>query len=147
MERLRGIYKLFGSLVVTMEVNKEKLRKRAENSFANVTELADTLVRSEKISFRQSHRIVSSCVRALLDAKEESLDRLTWELANEKSKEILGKPLTIPKDTFYQALKPEYFIHIRSIYGGPAPDTMRNSLLQANAVTPLLENWIKDKEN
>ena len=30
MERLRGIYKLFGSVIVTMEVNKEQLLKRAK---------------------------------------------------------------------------------------------------------------------
>lgn len=47
IDRLIGIYELFGSLVVTMDVNKKKLKNRAENSFANVTELADTLVRSE----------------------------------------------------------------------------------------------------
>nr|WP_106782216.1 argininosuccinate lyase [Lysinibacillus timonensis] len=146
MERLRGIYKLFGSVIVTMEVNKEKLRKRAESSFANVTELADTLVRSEGISFRQSHHIVSHCVRILLEAKDETLEHLTWELANSKSIEIVGKPLKIRKEQFDQALKPEFFIQIRSLYGGPAPETMRKSLLQANAVTPLLDHWVKEKE-
>lgn len=145
MEKLRGIYKLFGSVVVTMDVNKEKLLKRAENSFANVTELADSLVRSESISFRQSHRIVSSCVKTLLNSKEESLEKLTWELANEKSLEITGKPLKISKEEFYKVLKPEFFVHVRSLTGGPAPETMRNSLTQAQAVSPLLENWLTGK--
>lgn len=147
MDRLGGIYQLFGNIVVTMEINKEQLLKRAQDSFANVTELADTLVRTEKISFRQSHCIVSSCVRTLLEVKEESLESLTYELANEKSIEMTGKPLQISKDSFYEALKPEHFVAIRSLYGGPAPATMRKSILQANAVTPLLENWLKDKEN
>ena len=40
MDRLIGIYQLFGSVVLTMNVNKENLLKRAQNSFANVTELA-----------------------------------------------------------------------------------------------------------
>lgn len=146
MEKLSGIYKLFGSVVVTMDVNKEKLLKRAENSFANVTELADSLVRSENISFRQAHRIVSSCVRTLLAAKKESLESLTWELANEKAVDITGKALNLSKEDFYKVLKPEFFVNIRKLLGGPAPETMRNSLIQAQAVTPLLENWIKDKE-
>ncbi|KGR75666.1 argininosuccinate lyase [Ureibacillus manganicus] len=147
MERLRGIYNLFGNIIVTMEVNKEQLFSRAKKSFANVTELADTLVRSEKISFRQSHSIVSSSVRSLLEDQKESLEELTWELINEKSIALTGKPLKISKEQFYLALKPGYFVEIRSLYGGPAPDTMRKSLLQANAVSPLLENWVKDKEN
>lgn len=147
IEKLRGIYKLFGSLLVTMEVNTEKLLKRAENSFANVTELADSLVRSENISFRQSHRIVSSCIRSLLEAKKESLESLTWELANQKAIEVTGRPLKISKDDFYRALKPEFFVKIRSLLGGPAPETMRRSILQAQALSPLLEKWIHEKAN
>ncbi|RUL47800.1 argininosuccinate lyase [Lysinibacillus antri] len=147
MEKLRGIYKLFGSLVITMDVNKEKLLKRAENSFANVTELADSLVRSENISFRQSHRIVSRCIRTLINDKKDSLDSLTWELANEISVEITGKSLKISKEEFYKALKPEFFVHIRSLTGGPAPETMKNSLVQAQAISPLLDNWIKEKKD
>ena len=146
MEKLRGIYKLFGSLVVTMDVNKEKLLKRAENSFANVTELADTLVRSENISFRQSHRIVSSCIKTLLAAKEESLDRLTWELANEKAIEITGKPLKVSKKHFYNALKPEFFVRVRTLKGGPAPETMLASLVESENLSPLLAQWVKQKD-
>lgn len=145
MEKLSGIYKLFASVVLTMNVNKEKLLNRAKNSFANVTELADTLVRSEKISFRQSHQIVSSCVRTLLESNKESLESLTWDLANEKCKEVTGKELTISKKDFYQSLKPEFFVEVRSLRGGPAPKTMRRSLLEAESLSSLLENWIKEK--
>lgn len=145
MEKLSGIYRLFGSLVVTMEVNKEKLLTRAKNSFANVTELADTLVRSESISFRQSHQIVSSCIKSLLEAKKESLESLTWELANEKSLEVTGKPLKITSEHFYNALKPEYFVKVRSLKGGPSPQTMLKSLDQSEQVTPLLVQWLKGK--
>lgn len=145
MEKLRGVYRLFGSLVVTMNVNKEKLLQRAINSFANVTELADSLVRSEDISFRQAHSIVSSCVKELVNDNKESLECLTWELANEKSLEITGKELQISKEDFYNALKPEHFINIRTLMGGPAPETMRQSLLQASADTPLLKKWVEEK--
>ncbi|NLY79245.1 MAG: argininosuccinate lyase [Lysinibacillus sp.] len=147
MEKLRGIYKLFGSLVITMDVNKEKLLQRAENSFANVTQLADTLVQTENISFRQSHRIVSNCVRTLMKNNKDSIKYLTWELANEKCKEATGKPLSISKDEFYQCLKPTYFVNIRTLPGGPAPLTMRKSLLKAKRQTPSLLEWVIDKKH
>lgn len=145
MDRLIGIYKLFGSLVLTMNVNKESLLERAKNSFANVTELADTLVRSEKISFRQSHSIVSKCVRALMESEEESLGNLTWEIANEKALEVTGKPLHISKKEFYNALKPEYFVQVRTLLGGPAPETMRRSLEIAEKDSVTLLEWVTDK--
>ncbi|WP_407656753.1 argininosuccinate lyase [Lysinibacillus yapensis] len=145
IERLRGIYQLFGSLAVTMEVNKEQLLKRAENSFANVTELADSLVRSENISFRQSHRIVSSCIKKLLAANKTSLQSLTWEVVNEVTQELTGKALQISKEQFDHALQPEYFVKVRSLQGGPAPETMHNSLLEAQSTATLLEQWVKEK--
>ena len=145
IDRLIGIYKLFGSLVITMNVNKEKLLQRAQNSFANVTELADTLVRSENISFRQSHSIVSRCVRTLMENDEESLSNLTWEIANEKSLEVTGKPLHISQKDFYHAIQPEYFVNVRKILGGPAPETMRQSLKIAEKDAATMAEWVRDK--
>lgn len=145
IDRLVGIYKLFGSVIVTMQVNKENLLKRAQNSFANVTELADSLVRSEGISFRQSHKIVSLCVRELLDQEQESLASLTWELANEKSIAVTGRPLQISQTAFYQAMQPEFFVRIRTLKGGPSPETMRESLLEAEKLSHEFENWLREK--
>ncbi len=145
IDRLVGIYKLFGSLIVTMDVNKENLLERAKNSFANVTELADTLVRSEGISFRKSHKIVSLCVYELVATNEDSLANLTWQLANEKSLEVTGKPLQIDENAFYQAIQPEHFVNIRTLKGGPSPTTMRASLVQAKDESVVLEQWLNEK--
>ncbi|MGE7092376.1 argininosuccinate lyase [Lysinibacillus sp. NPDC048646] len=147
IDRLIGIYKLFGSLVVTMDVNKKKLRDRAENSFANVTELADTLVRSEGISFRQAHSIVSKCIKVLLAHNEESLASLTWGLANTQSKLVTGKPLVISEEDFYHTLKPEFFVGVRTLLGGPAPETMQASLERSKASAHKLYEWIQLKES
>ncbi|MED4400230.1 argininosuccinate lyase [Metabacillus fastidiosus] len=146
IDRLTGIYQLFGSLIVTMDVNKEKLLKHAENSFANVTELADTLVRSEQISFRQAHSIVSKCVKHLLSVGKESLEHLTWEIANKEALQVTKKPLTITPEDFYRALKPKYFVEIRTLPGGPSPNTMRNSLKTAKENEKKLTAWVEAKE-
>ena len=147
IDRLIGIYKLFGSLVVTMDVNKKKLLSRAENSFANVTELADTLVRSEGISFRQSHSIVSKCIKVLLAHGEESLASLTWGLANTQSKLVTGKELTISEEDFYNALKPEFFVSVRTLLGGPSPVTMQASIDRAKRNSQHFYEWINQKES
>lgn len=146
IERLEGIYRLFGSLVVTINVNKEKLLKDAENSFANVTQLADTLVEKENISFRQSHQIVSECIRHLMKNNQQTLNDLTWELVNKKCLEITGKSLTITKKDFDQSLKPSYFINVRTHTGGPAPSTMEKSLQHSEELTHILRKWIEEKE-
>lgn len=146
IDRLIGIYQLFGSVVLTMKVNKKKLLERAESSFANVTELADTLVRSEQITFRQSHLIVSNCVKALVVAGEESLMSLTWQLANDQAQIVLNKGLLITEEDFYKTLRPQHFVAIRTIYGGPSTETMKASLEQSKEFTKEAMHWLNDKE-
>lgn len=146
IDRLCGIYRLFGSFVVTMDVNKAQLLERAKNSFANVTELADSLVRSENFSFRQAHRIVSGGIRTLLDANETSLKSLTWDVVNDSTLKLTGKTLQMSKEQFEQALQPAFFVNVRTLKGGPAPETMRASLLQAQSDAAMLEQWIQGKK-
>jgi argininosuccinate lyase len=146
IDRLIGIYQLFGSVVLTMKVNKQKLLERAENSFANVTELADTLVRSEKITFRQSHLIVSNCVKALVVAGEDSLMKLTWQLANDQAVQVLNKKLTISEEDFYTTLRPQHFVAIRTIYGGPSAETMKASLERSREFAKEAMQWLNEKE-
>jgi len=146
IDRLIGIYQLFGSVVLTMNVNKQKLLERAEGSFANVTELADTLVRSEGITFRQSHHIVSNCVKALVTAGKESLMSLTWQLANDQALLILNKNLKISIEDFNATLRPQHFIGIRTIYGGPSAETMKASLEQSRVFAKDAMQWLNEKE-
>ena len=147
ISNLQGVYKLFGSYIVTMEINKEQLLQRAKMSFANVTELADSLVRAESISFRKSHQLIHHCIHTILLKKKDSLDALTWELVNEKAIELFGKPLTISQEKFYAALDPAFFINIRTIKGGPAPETMRQALQQAHKLNSELCSWVNEKNS
>ena len=144
---LQGVYRLFGSLIITMEINKDQLLQRAKKSFANVTELADSLVRAEKISFRKAHQLIHQCIQTILSEGKDSVEELSWELVNEKAIVLYGKPLTISKEDFYAALNPANFINIRTIKGGPAPETMRQTLQQAHDLNLIFDSWIKDKNN
>ncbi|HXM95836.1 MAG TPA: argininosuccinate lyase, partial [Candidatus Dormibacteraeota bacterium] len=62
--------KLFAGVMAHSEVNRERMRRRAEGSFLTVTELADTLVRREALSFRQAHQLVSAAVHALIGKQD-----------------------------------------------------------------------------
>lgn len=145
IERLGGLYRLFGSVLLTMEVHEEKLAKRAVESFANVTELADTLVRIEKITFKQAHQIVSNCVKAVVAAGEESLTELIWSLANEQANALLKRDLTITEEQFNTALRPEHFVAVRNIYGGPATKTMKRSIANTEKSVEQSRQWVGDK--
>jgi argininosuccinate lyase len=146
IEKLGGIYDLLTSVLLTMEVNKETLLKRAKESFANVTELADTLVRKDGLSFRQAHHVVSSTVQELMKSGKTSLESLTLELLNEQSKEIVGKESILTENELNQCLSPEYFVQIRDLEGGPSPSRMEKTIKVRLDEQNLLANWLKEKQ-
>src|SRR5207237_3494547 len=57
--------RLFAGLMGQGDVRVERLRQAANDSFLTVTELADTLVRQEGLSFRTAHKLVSEAVKAV----------------------------------------------------------------------------------
>lgn len=145
METLGGIYELLSSVLLTMEVDKEKLLKRAKDSFANVTELADTIVRIDGLSFRQAHHIVSSSIKELMNGENKSLSALTLDLLNIQAKSIVGKPSSLTEEQLKECLSPEYFIQIRSLPGGPSPGRMTESIKARLHEQKEITNWLLDR--
>ena len=146
IERLGGIYDLLTSVLLTMEVKKETLLKRAKESFANVTELADTIVRKDGLSFRQAHHVVSSTVKELMNVGKTSLESLTLELLNEQSKKVVGKESILTEKELNQCLSPEYFVQIRDLEGGPSPRRMEKTIKVRLNEQSLLASWLKEKQ-
>src|SRR5690625_1128542 len=147
IEKLESIYYLMSSVLMTMNFNKEKLLERAKNSFANVTELADTLVRTDDLSFRKSHEIVSASVQDLVKKGKNSLAHLTLNHLNDHSEKILGKKLSLTELQLKNALDPEYFVGIRSLEGGPSPERMQKTIKVCLEQQQNLNKWLKDKIN
>jgi len=124
---LEQVYRLLACVVGTMEVNKEGLLARAKSSYATVTELADMLVRTNRLSFRTSHRIVSQVVKQALAAGLRA-DEITLSLVNESAVNVIGHSLQLTEEQVKQALDPIHFVQIRTLPGGPNPDEVRRMI-------------------
>ena len=145
VERLGGIYDLLTSVLLTMEVNKATLLKRAKESFANVTELADTIVRKDGLSFRQAHHVVSAMIRELVDDGKNSLESLTLALLNEQFLRVVGKKTALTEEELKQCLNPIYFVEIRDLEGGPSPKRMEKTIKELEKEQNELANWLNVK--
>ncbi|MFS0783956.1 argininosuccinate lyase [Bacillus sp. 1P06AnD] len=128
IDKLAGVFQLCSYVLLTMEVDKEKLRKRAEDSFANVTELADTLVRVDGLSFRQAHEAVSNAVKAVVGKGKERLSDLTLSVLNEQLQALAGKKSLLSEKQFKLVLDPHYFIQVRKLKGGPNFTVMESTI-------------------
>ncbi|MDQ0970622.1 argininosuccinate lyase [Neobacillus niacini] len=147
VERLGGIYDLLTSVLLTMEVNKETLLKRAKESFANVTELADTIVRKDGLSFRQAHHVVSLTVKELMKNGKTSLESLTLDVLNQQSIKVVGKESVLTEEELKRCLSPEYFVRIRDLQGGPSPSRMEKTIKVRIHEQEELESWLKEKQD
>ncbi len=129
--------RLLAGAMATVEVDRLRMARRAREGFLTVTELADTLVRHEGLSFRDAHDLVAEAVRAC-GADE---DPAAIASALRRVRPGLG----LSDAEILRALDPEHFIRIRNIAGGPAPEQTSGALALAREGQRRMEAWIKDK--
>jgi argininosuccinate lyase len=134
--------RLFAGLMSHAEVDREQMRRRANGSFLTVTELADTLVREEGISFLAAHHLVATAVQAT--GREYSPERMVAEIER-LAPEILGRTLRKRSEVWLRALDPEYFVRIRKIVGGPAPEAVQAQIATAKKEQAAAQEWLVAK--
>lgn len=134
---------LLAAVMQHTDVDKEELRRRANRNFLTVTELADTLVRRERISFREAHQLVSAMVKTSGndDAPEPMITAL-----RALAPTILGRSLETPAAVLREALDADHFVQIRSIPGGPAPCTVRQEIAAMNQQLAADRQWVAQKQ-
>ncbi len=115
---------LFAATLKSATFNLETLKERAEANFITVTELADSIVRKENLPFRIAHRIVGNCVKTAY----ETGGTITHELLQSTANEVAGRELSFTPEELAQVLTAEFFVSIRTVYGGSAPSETRRAL-------------------
>lgn len=112
------VMKLMYAVIATLKVNEGHTKGMAAKSSITVTELADTLSREHKISFRKAHSIASHIAKRSLSEGKELYDWDTKDI-NKMINEFVS--VHIAEDKWKKIISPEYFVEIRSIQGGPSP--------------------------
>ena len=103
-------------MVKDMVPNPEEMRKAAASGFSTATDLADWLVRTLKMPFRDAHHVTGSLV-ALAESEGCDLPDLPLKL-------IQGVEPRITRDV-YKVLTVENSVSSRVSYGGTAPKNVR----------------------
>lgn len=121
------VLRLLTNFVSGLKVNNDIIKKRIEESYVAVTELADSLVRKENISFRQAHEITSELVKLLIGRKS-SLREIEYEEFKELFNRVIGREPDLSEKELRKYIDPEYFVSIRKRFGGPGYDTFSESI-------------------
>jgi len=134
----RRALRLFAAALATAQVDGTLMSARARRDFLTVTELADTLVRHEGLSFREAHALVAEAVRAC-GARD---DPAALAEALRKSRPALQ----LTREEIERSLDPENFVQVRNVIGGPAREQTTAALDRAAAEQQRIEAWIASTE-
>lgn len=139
----RRALKLLAGAVSSITVDEAGLKRKAAGSFLTMTELADTLVREEKLSFKMAHRLVANTVKKLpgIEAEQAEIIAALFVAATEA-----GIKLSTPRQKLTAALDPLNFVEVRTIIGGPAPKTVEKFLQAQEKIAANDRQWQTAKE-
>ena len=103
-------------MVDDMEPNAEAMRAAAGGGYSTATDLADWLVRTLKLPFREAHHVTGRIVAAA-EAQDLPLDKLPLSAMQAVEPRISADVFTV--------LSPEKSVASRTSYGGTAPQNVR----------------------
>ena len=124
---MKGSCQLVEASVRGLTIHKEHMLERAKSNFCTVTELANALVRHDKISFREAHEIVALVVDYMLKNNKKSNEIGTKEV-NLVFEKLFGKKTCMTDHDVQVALDPVLSVNARTVEGGSAPSEVSRQL-------------------
>jgi argininosuccinate lyase len=114
---------LLAALVAQIRIDPARVAANIRRSCITITELADSLVRQEDLSFRQAHEIAAAVAKAVVAVGGDlaSDGYAPFLVTFEKS---TGRKTAMDQPSFAALVSPEYFVAVRQRFGGPAPEPL-----------------------
>ncbi len=122
-----GSTNVMAGATATIRPKKDVMLKNLREGFTTATDLADALVRSHGLSFRQAHDIIVEVVLKSLEAGKKA-EEITPDMIADASEKVIGKRIKTTPVELASALDPKQNLERRAIIGGPAPKAVKNSI-------------------
>lgn len=120
---------LVAGLVRAVTIDAARVAANLDRSCATITELADSLVREERLSFRHAHEIAAATARAVV-AAQSSLREAGYAPFADAFRHATGRDSTMNEARFREVVSPEHFIAVRTLPGGPAPAPLADAIAE-----------------
>jgi argininosuccinate lyase len=135
--------RLLAGFIRAARVDEARVRQHIDESCITATELADSLVRSEAISFRQAHEVVSRLVRGMLE-RGDRFPTVAYRAFAEAFAAVTGRPARLGESDLRRFTTPEHFVAVRTLPGGPAPGPLGTSLFRYRRELDLARAWLDE---
>jgi argininosuccinate lyase len=118
--------RLLAELIKAVSIDANRVRATSDAACITITELADTLVRAEGLSFRQAHHVAALTARAVI-AAGTPLGQGHAAFAR-AFREETGRDSGLDEPAFRDAVSADTFVARRDRFGGPAPVALADAL-------------------
>jgi argininosuccinate lyase len=132
--------RLMSAVLGGLAFDRERMARRAAQSFAQATDLAEALVMAAGLDYRSAHRVVGRAVGLAVE-RGLSLDGLTPELLDEAAHTLLDRPLDVDAARVREALDATRAVAGRTGLGGAAPSAVREMLADCTARLAGAARW------
>ncbi len=136
VKTLQGALQLFASMIETMKVRKENMRRAVNQDFSNATDIADFLV-NKGLPFRQAHEVIGKTVLYCIQQGKFLLDLKLDEFKQFSS---------LFDERIYDVLQPEAVVNARNVYGGTATPQVEAAISRAEAELARTAAWTEEYE-
>lgn len=118
---------LLAAVVRAAEIDPRRAAVNLRRSCVTITELADTLVRREGLSFRQAHEIAAVVARSVV-AMDGDLSDDGYAPFVAAFKEATGRTPELDAETFGRVVSAENFVAVRERFGGPGKNALEAAI-------------------
>lgn len=127
MNDINGMLRLLDATMSGVTFHRERALSWAGTNFSTVTELANSLVREDHLSFRAAHEIVAHAV-GILQEKNENATFIKASMLNDISMELFDKTLSINDEAIARALDPVKNVESKIVEGGTSTKEVERQL-------------------
>lgn len=139
---IQAVLNILPGLLKTLKFNKTRMKAKAGEGFATVTDLVDYLVKVHGLPFRSAHHIVAKIVHQQISCNQD-YKTIDSAKVNKAAKEIIKKPLKISTRIVQKVLSPETCIQSRNLPGGPAPKSVGKMISISKSKTEKYRKIVK----
>lgn len=132
LEEMRVMCELMEVSIRGLMIKKDRMLNTAKGNFCTVTELANSLVRHDKISFRMAHDIVADVVAHMIEHNMKA-DEIGTEVVNPIFMKLFGRTTTMTDEEVRAALDPTQIAYAKKCIGGTAPEEVERQLAKRQA--------------
>jgi argininosuccinate lyase len=118
---------LLAAVYARIRIDARRVEANIRRSCITITELADSLVRLEGLSFREAHEIAAAVARAVVAAGSDLPTGGFGPFADAFAR-ATGRRPSFDRARFEEIVSTDHFVAVRSRFGGPAPEPLEAAL-------------------